>query len=203
MVGTGDEVCEPLSALFQAVANHPPIVSCLLLQALFTESSRSVRLLAPPPFSGALSAPCPLCCMSFSVPCLLFRFFVCLFLVGRGSVYPGAMLIHPKHIPGNTTCCLFAHLLVCFSQADLELASGSLEALLFSQCNVAWRSFVLAGGWGCWSFASSWCFFSCHVWIQHLSKIFDLPRSCCLLPPSSHHLGSSSARAISDKSFYP
>jgi hypothetical protein len=32
--------------------------------------------------------------------------------------------------------------------------------------------------------------FFCQVWLQHLSKIFDLWRSRCLLPPSSHHLGS-------------
>jgi hypothetical protein len=32
-------------------------------------------------------------------------------------------------------------------------------ALLFSQCNVAYRSFVRSGGAGCQSFDSSWCFF--------------------------------------------
>jgi hypothetical protein len=32
--------------------------------------------------------------------------------------------------------------------------------------------------------------FLCQVWLQHLSKIFDLWSSCCLLPPSSCHLGS-------------
>jgi hypothetical protein len=26
--------------------------------------------------------------------------------------------------------------------------------------------------------------FSCQVWLQHLSKIFDLQSSCCLLLPS-------------------
>jgi hypothetical protein len=38
--------------------------------------------------------------------------------------------------------------LVCISQAGFEPASGSTGALLFSQCNVAWRSFVWAGGSG-------------------------------------------------------
>jgi hypothetical protein len=32
--------------------------------------------------------------------------------------------------------------------------------------------------------------FFCQVWLQHLSKIFDLWSSRCLLPPSSRHLGS-------------
>jgi hypothetical protein len=51
-------------------------------------------------------------------------------------------------------------LLVCVSQASLEPASGSVGALLSSQCNMAWRRFVLAGGLGCQNFASSWFFFS-------------------------------------------
>jgi hypothetical protein len=46
------------------------------------------------------------------------------------------------------------------SQAGLELASGNLGALLFSQCNVAWRSFLQPRGSGCQSFDSSWCFVS-------------------------------------------
>jgi hypothetical protein len=48
----------------------------------------------------------------------------------------------------------------CVFQAGLELASGSVGALLLSQCNMAWRSIVWAGGSGCQSFDSSWCFFS-------------------------------------------
>jgi hypothetical protein len=39
----------------------------------------------------------------------------------------------------------------------LELASGCMGALLFSHCNVVWRSFVQAGGSGS---RCSWCFFS-------------------------------------------
>jgi hypothetical protein len=50
---------------------------------------------------------------------------------------------------GNTACCLFVHLLVCISQAGVEPASGNAGALLFSQCNVAWRSFVWLEGSGC------------------------------------------------------
>jgi hypothetical protein len=68
--------------------------------------------------------------------------------------------------------------------------SGSAGALLVSQCNVVWRSFLWAGGSGYQGFASSWWFFVCQVWLQHLSEIFDLQSSHCLLPPSSHHLGS-------------
>jgi hypothetical protein len=46
------------------------------------------------------------------------------------------------------------------SQAGLELTFGGVGALLISQCNVTWRSFVWARGSGCQSFDSSWCFFS-------------------------------------------
>jgi hypothetical protein len=34
-------------------------------------------------------------------------------------------------------------------------------------------------------------FLSCQKWLQHLSKIFELQSSCCLLLHSSCHLGSS------------
>jgi hypothetical protein len=38
------------------------------------------------------------------------------------------------------------------SRAGLELASGGMGALLFSQCNVVWRSFPWARGSQCQSF---------------------------------------------------
>jgi hypothetical protein len=71
------------------------------------------------------------------------------------------MLAFPRGGCGSTACHVSTHLLVHVSQAGLELAvSDSMEALLFSQCNVAWRSPVRAGGLGCLSFAFSCCFFS-------------------------------------------
>jgi hypothetical protein len=69
------------------------------------------------------------------------------------------MLVYPRGGYGSTSCHLFAHLLVCISQAGLELMSDSTGALLFSQCNVAWRSFEQAGSLGCQSFVYSWFFF--------------------------------------------
>jgi hypothetical protein len=136
----------------------------------------------------ASCAPC-----SFSVPCLFFFFF---FLWDMGQSVQGAMLVYPRGSCGDTTCCLFAHLLVCISQTGLEPASGGTGALLFSQGNMVWRCFAQAGGLRCQSFAFSWCFcffFFCQRWLQYFSKIFDLWSSCCLLTPSSHHLGSSPA----------
>jgi hypothetical protein len=58
------------------------------------------------------------------------------------------MLVYPRGGCGDTTCHLFAHLLVCIAQAGLEPASVSTGALLVSLRNMAWRSFVQAGGLG-------------------------------------------------------
>jgi hypothetical protein len=98
------QLCELLADLFPAAAHLLPTVSCLLLKALFTKGSREEQLLASPPFSSGEAclpdyccrlcllnvpmetAPCPsplLHCtqstpphyLSFSVACLLFRFF--------------------------------------------------------------------------------------------------------------------------------
>jgi hypothetical protein len=149
----------------------------LLLHALITRSSDGEQLLAAPHFSGALIVSHPLCCVSFSVPCLLFSFLFCFvfcFLPGRTQSVQGVMLVYPRSGCGSTTCHLFAHLLVCISQADLELGFGSTGALLVSQCNVVWRSFVWTKGLGCQSFASSWWIFFCQLWLHRLSKIFDL-----------------------------
>jgi hypothetical protein len=93
------------------------------------------QLLDPPHFSTALRVPGPLCCMSFLVPCLLFSFFF--FCMLRVKSAQGATLVYPMGGCGSIACRLFAHLLVCVSQAGLELVSGGVGALLFSQCNVA------------------------------------------------------------------
>jgi hypothetical protein len=131
-------------ALFQAAAHHPPT------QALFTESLYGVQLLASPPFPDALSAPCPLCCMSFSVPYLLSSFCFFVFLGGVGvSLSRGLCWF----IPGIAVGILHSpYLLICWSVSPKQVWSQHLEARETS------------------------CFLSCN--------------SHCLLPPSSHHLGS-------------
>jgi hypothetical protein len=95
-----------------------------------------------------------------TVPSSLVQWLACchIFQVLFTESLHGVQLLAPP--PFSSASCLFAYLLICVSQAGLEPASsGSTAALLFSQCNVVWRSFVKAGGLGCWSFASSWCFF--------------------------------------------
>jgi hypothetical protein len=68
-------------------------------------------------------------------------FFVLFCLQSEGQTVQGAMLVCPRGSCGNTTCRLFAHLLVYVSQADFELASGGTGALLFSKYDMAWSSF--------------------------------------------------------------
>jgi hypothetical protein len=102
----------------------------------------------------ALFIACP---FQFPVYCSLFFFS---FLWGRGQSVQGSMLAFPRGGCGSTACHLSTHLLVHISQAGLEpAASGSMEALLFSQYNVAWRSPVRAGYLECPSFAYSWWVF--------------------------------------------
>jgi hypothetical protein len=66
----------------------------------------------PSPFLQSTQGICPFCYMSFSVPCFLFSFFS----PRWGHTVHRAMLVYPRVGCGNTTCHLFAHLLVCVSQ---------------------------------------------------------------------------------------
>jgi hypothetical protein len=134
-----------------------PLLALLPFQSLFTESSGGDQLLASPPFSSALTAPCLLCCMFLFSSLFIIQVF---FLGGW---------VCPWDYAGLSQWCLWEYhvMLICspvglldVSQAGLELAYGDAGALLFFQCNVAWRSFVWAGGSGCWSLDSSWFFFS-------------------------------------------
>jgi hypothetical protein len=91
-------------------------------------------LLLPP---GALRAPCPLCCVSFSVPYLLSSFL----LWGGGQTVQRTMPVYPRRSYGNSRCRLFAHLLVCISRAGLELVTGSTEPSWF--LSVMWSGEAL------------------------------------------------------------
>jgi hypothetical protein len=110
------------------------LITCLLstllpFQSLFTENSHGIQLFAPPPFTSALRAPHPLCCVSFSVPCLLFRFFF--FLRGQGVSLSRGLCWFIPGVAVGIPYCLFAHLLVCQMSPK--------------QCNVVWKSFVCIG----------------------------------------------------------
>jgi hypothetical protein len=116
---------------------------------------------APCPFPllrCAYSTPPPLLHVPFQV---LIYCSVCLFCRVGGQSVHRAMLVYPRGGCGNTAWHL---VLTCWSArclpSKLELTSGSMGALQFSQCNVAWRNFVWAGSSGGRSFDSFWCFIS-------------------------------------------
>jgi hypothetical protein len=139
---------------------------------------KSSTLLLPP--SLVHSKHSTLCSMSFSVPCLLFSF-----LWGGGQSVQGDLLVYPRGGCGSTTCHLFAHLLVCVSHAGLSqhLAVWESSWFLSVMCHgeVLWR----VGVWGTGILLLLGGFFH-QVWPQHLSKIFDLWNTCCMLRPFCH-----------------
>jgi hypothetical protein len=113
----------------QHLITHP-VSGLLPFQSLSTESLSGDELLVPPPFSGALRSPCPSAMCSFSVLCLLFTFF----LQGGGQSVQGTMVVYPRGTVGIPHA---SYLLICW----LHLPSR-FGTLLFSQCNMMWRSFV-------------------------------------------------------------
>jgi hypothetical protein len=125
-----------------------PLLALLPFQSLFPESSHGDQLLDPPVFSGALRAPCPcppsVC--SFQLLVYYCFFCVCGFIPGVAGGIPHDTWFSPVG-------------LLNISQAGLESVSGSMGALLFSQCNGVCRRFVWAGGSECQNFDSSWWFF--------------------------------------------
>jgi hypothetical protein len=76
------------------------------------------------------------------------------FFAGCGSVCPGSYaglfqgLLGEYHVTLGTHLCGMPNV----SLAGLELVSGSMGTFLFSQYNVAWRSFVWDRGSGCQNF---------------------------------------------------
>jgi hypothetical protein len=120
----------------------------LLFQALFTESSCGVQLLTPSPFSSALRAPCPLCCVSFSGPCLLFRVFLVFF--GRAGVSLSWGLCW--FIPGVDVGILCAtYLLTCWSVSPKEVWSQCLvaqEPSCFLSVTWCGEALYRLGAWG-------------------------------------------------------
>jgi hypothetical protein len=145
---SANELCGPLSILFQAVAYHLPAVEPSAFPVFVYW-----KFLAPTPFSSLLTAPCPLCCVFLFSSLLIIQIFFARWGV---SLPRGLCWFIPGVAVGILICSPVG--LLDVSQVGLELVSGGMGALLFSQCNVAWRSFVWVGGSGCWSFDSSWCF---------------------------------------------
>jgi hypothetical protein len=71
------------------------------------------------------------------------------------------------------------------------------ESSCFLSVTWPWRALYGLGGQGVTVLLLLGGFFL-PAWLQCLSKIFDLQSSHCLLPPSSHHLGSSFIYLLED-----
>jgi hypothetical protein len=126
---------------------------------------------------------------SFSISCL-FNFF---WWGGGGHSAQGAMLVYLRGGCGNTTCCLFAHQLVCCASPkqvwSQHLAAQEPSCFL----SVMWLGETLyrLGVQGVKVLILLGAFFlPSKILLQYSSKILDLQSSCCLILYSSHHLGS-------------
>jgi hypothetical protein len=98
------------------------------------------------------------------------------------------MLVYHRGSCGNTACYLFAHLLVYVSKQVWSWCLAAREPSWF--LSVIWCGEALNGlGAKFVGVLLLLVVFFCQVWLQCLSKIFDLQSSRCLLPPSSHHFG--------------
>jgi hypothetical protein len=162
--------------------------------------------ICPSSLLGVLRAPHPLCCMCFSVPCLLISFFfVCVWGAGHRSVQVGHQSVC-WFIPGVAmgiprVACLFT----CWSASPKQVWNWHLVAQKPS-CflSVTWYGETLyrlgVQGLGVLLLLGG---FFCQVWLQHLSKIFDFRSSSCLLPPSSHHLGSDDLQSFLAPILFP
>jgi hypothetical protein len=157
LTGSGGELCGLLPALIQAAGYLPLLLALLPFQPLFTESSSGHQLLALSLLWCTFGNSVPLLCISFQ-----FLVYCSVFVFCRGcQCAPRAMLVYPRGGWGNTVWWL---VLTCWSAECLPsrfgAVSGGTTALLFSQCNLAWRSFPQARGSGCWNFDSPCCFIS-------------------------------------------
>jgi hypothetical protein len=164
LTGSGDELCGPVSAPISSSGLSPTTAFPVFVYSKFMKRPTPCT---SPLLQCAYSTPPPLLhvpfqfliyCSVFVLFCFVLQFLFCFWVS-----------VHPEGYAGLSQGWLWEYCmpLICspvglldVSQAGLELVSGGAGALLFSQCNVAWRSFVQAGGSGCRSFASSWFFFS-------------------------------------------
>jgi hypothetical protein len=178
LTGLGDDLCGLLPPLLQAVAYHPPTVDlpafpvvCLLVVHV------EISSLSFPASLVLFWSSCPFCfVLVFSL------LFIIQFFFYRGVSLPRGLCWFILGVEG----ILFG--LPNVSQAGLEPHLVSV-AHLFSQCNVAWRSFLLARGSGCGSFDFSRCFISAKCGSSISARFLESQTSHCLLLYPSHHLG--------------
>jgi hypothetical protein len=143
----------PISGSSLSLAHCWPF--CLSILCFLKVHAGIGSLPLSPSLEHAFNVPSPLLCVSFQllVYCSIF------FLWGF-SLPMGLCWFIPGVAGGNTTWFLVLNCLVCLKspQQVWSWHLAAVWALLFSQCNVVWRSFLWARGPGCRSFDSPWCF---------------------------------------------
>jgi hypothetical protein len=170
LTGSGDELCGPRPALFQAVPYHLPTIglSAFPFFVYYKFTWRSVSC-SSPLLQCTYSTPPPLLCCVF-----LFSFlFIIQLIFFEGQGYVSLSRVLCWFIPGVAVGILCAtYLLTCWSAGCLPSRFGAsvwsrhlaAQELLFSQCNVSAEVlYVLGGGPGYGSPDSSWCFFLSNV----------------------------------------
>jgi hypothetical protein len=118
----------------------------------------------------------------------IIQFFFFFFGGARGQSVQGTMLIYLRGGCGNTKCHLFVHLLVCWmfhkQVRSLHLAVREPSCFL----SVMWHGEALYRlvDQGVKVLILLGDFFFCQVWLQCVSKSFDLWSPRCLLHTSRH-----------------
>jgi hypothetical protein len=116
----------------QHLITHP-LSACLPFQCLFTVSLQGDQLLVPPPFSAALRALQPLCCMFFFSSLFIIQIFLLFFSQASVSLSRGYAGLSQGWLWEYCVplICLPVGLLDVF-QAGLVPTSGGTGVLLFS-----------------------------------------------------------------------
>jgi hypothetical protein len=135
-------ICPISGSILSPAQCQPLCLSSLCLLKVHLEIS---SLLFPHSLVHSEHPP-PLC-----VPFQFLVYYSVFFVWGRGLVCPGGYAgLSQEWLWEYHMLLIYSPIgLLVVSQAGLEQASGGVGALLFSQCNMAWRSFVWAGGSGC------------------------------------------------------
>jgi hypothetical protein len=179
LTGSGNELCGLLSALFQAVAYHPPAVSPSAFPVLvyWRLPCRSAPYFSP--FCGALTAPYSLCFIF-----LVYYSVLGLFFVGQGvSLSKGLCWFIPGvavGIPHDS------HLLTFWSESPKQVGASlwwCWNPVVFSMyCGI--EKLCTAGVSRCRSFDSSWCF----LFLPHVALVSqqDLWFTELMLSASAH-----------------
>jgi hypothetical protein len=122
LTGSGDELCGPLSALFQAAAYYQPTVDLSAFSAIcLLKVPMEISSLLLPPSLVCLEHPAPLLCVPFQ-----FLVYCSVFICVWGISFPRCYARLSQGWLGEYHEMFGTHLfgLVNVSQAGLELVSG-------------------------------------------------------------------------------